>query len=78
MFLLKIERDERPPHGLTATEGGQTASLYKFCGMTATEGSHTANLCIAHGVTATEADQTASISNGRISNLKVAVTTATV
>jgi hypothetical protein len=78
LFLLKIERAERPPRGLTATEGGQAASPCNFHGQTATEGSQTANLCIAHGLTATEAGQTASTSNGRILNLKVVVTIVTV
>jgi hypothetical protein len=78
LFLLKIERVERPPHGLTAAEGGQTASLCNFRGLTATEGSQIANLCIAHGLTATKAGQTANTSNGLISNLKVVLTTLTV
>jgi hypothetical protein len=71
LFLLKIERAERSPRGLTA-------NYYNFRGLTATEGSQTVNLCIAHGLTATEAGQTTSTSNGQISNLKVVVTTVTV
>jgi hypothetical protein len=78
LFLLKIERVERLPHGLTATEGCQTATLCNFHCLTATEGSQTANLYKAHGLTTTEAGQTASTSNGRISNLKVVITTVMV
>jgi hypothetical protein len=75
LFLLKIERAERPPRGLTSTECCQTASLCNFHGLTTTEESQTTNLYIAHGQTATEVGQTASTSNGQILDLKVAVTT---
>jgi hypothetical protein len=78
MFLLKIERAEGTPRGLTATDGGQTTSLCNFRGLTTTEGSQTANLYIAHGLTTTEAGQTSSTSNGRILNLNVAITTVKV
>jgi hypothetical protein len=74
LFLLKIERAERPLRGLTATEGDQTASYCNFCGVTAMEGSQTANLYIAHSLTVTKAGQTASTSNGLTSNFNVAVT----
>jgi hypothetical protein len=75
LFLLEIERAERPPHGLTTTEGGQTTSLCNFCGLTTMEGSQTANFCIAHGLTANEVDQTASTSNSQILNLNVVIIT---
>jgi hypothetical protein len=78
LFLLKIERVERPPRGLIATEGIQTASYCNFHGLTITEGSQTASLCIAHGLIAAEAGQTVNTSNHRISNLKVVVATMTV
>jgi hypothetical protein len=71
MFLLKIERVERPHCGLTTTEGSQTVSLcYRAIWPPRAVGL-TASLCIAHGLTTTEAGQTANTSSGQFLNLKV-------
>jgi hypothetical protein len=43
LFLLKIEGAERPRHGLTTTEGSQTANLCIAHGLTATEADETAS-----------------------------------
>jgi hypothetical protein len=42
-FYWNSQRAERPPRGLTTTEGGQTASLYNIHGLTGKEGGQTAN-----------------------------------
>jgi hypothetical protein len=78
LFLLKIERAKRPPHGLTATVGGRTTSYCNFHGLATTEGSQTTNSCIAHGLTTTEASQITSTSNGQNLKLKVLVATVAV
>jgi hypothetical protein len=36
-FYWKIEKAKRPPHGMTATEGGQIASYCNLHGLTTTE-----------------------------------------
>jgi hypothetical protein len=41
LFLLKIEKAERAPRGLTATEGGHTASYYNLRSLTTTEAGQT-------------------------------------
>jgi hypothetical protein len=69
---------ETTPHGLAATEGGQTASLCNIRGLTTTEVSQIANLCIVHDLIATEASQTASTFNDQNLKLKVGVATVMV
>jgi hypothetical protein len=64
LFLLKIEKAERPHCGLTTTEGSQTANLCSKAVWPPRMVGLTASLCIAHGLTTTEAGQTANTSSG--------------